>query len=159
MERKLNDLKKEYAVLQKKYKLPPFDQLNLNFDIERALERETDYLLREIRRNVADKVYLYLKFCEMILNPSNAPFFMFSLIKNLSAGEKKKIDELYKKLAKMDIDMMDLDLNYSEKKEADFINSIFKEWKGINENLTLVVKSFKGSFDKSNEGNSKAYFS
>ena len=158
MEKTLKDLKKEYSTLQKKYKLPSFEQLNIHFDIERVAERETDFLLREIRRNMAEKIYLYLKFCEMILNPSNAPFFMFSLIKNLTSLEKKKIEEMYKILAKMDIEIMELDIGYLEKKEVDFINSTFKEWKEINENLGNIVKTFKNSFDKTTNNNNKGYF-
>lgn len=157
-EKELKDLKKEYTVVQKKYKLPSFEDLNLHFDIERLTGRETDFLLREIRRAMADKIYLYLKFCEMVISPSNAPLFMFSLIKNLTPGEKKKIEDLYKKLSQRDIEMMDLDLNYFEKKEAEFINNLFKDWKNVNADLNVIVTSFKSYTGKSSSGNSKAYF-
>lgn len=158
MERSLKELKKDFVILQKKYKLPKFEDLNLYFDIERVSEKETDFLLREVRRTIAEKIYLFLRFCEMVLNPSNAPLFMFSIIKNLSQSEKSKLEGLYKKLSKLDIEMMDLDLHYSEKSEAKFISDIYRNWKEINEDLSLIINSFKNSFDKSNDRGIKGYF-
>ena len=154
----LDELKKRYSILQEKYKLPGFDELNINFDIERAVEHETDYLLREIRRNLSEKIFLYLKFIEMILNPSSAPMFVFALVKNLSALDKKELEDIYKKLARLDLDIMELDLEYSEKKEAEVITKINKEWKIINKELMKTIKKFKETWDKSSVTNNKGYF-
>ena len=80
-ESSLEELKKDYLILQKKYKMPSFKELNEEFDIEKAAEHETDCLIREIRKAIMDKVIAYLRFVEMLLNPSNAPMFFFALVK------------------------------------------------------------------------------
>ena len=59
-EKSLAEFKKEYEKLQKKYKLPVFDDLNRDFEIERVYERETDFPMREIRKVMMDKVLGYL---------------------------------------------------------------------------------------------------
>src|SRR3989338_5772892 len=88
----LNELKKRYKAVQDKYKLPDFSYLNENFEIEKLAESETELLLREIREIILEKAVAYLRFIEMLLNPSNAPMFFFSLVKGLSADDRKVIE-------------------------------------------------------------------
>ena len=81
---KLSRLKKQYSILQKKYKLPEFSKLNEDFEIEKLQEHETDFLLREIRRTVVEKISIILKFIEIIINPSeSSPAFIFAMIKDM----------------------------------------------------------------------------
>ena len=44
----LDELKKVYLEIQKKYSLPDFDKLNEDFNIEKLADVETEYLIREI---------------------------------------------------------------------------------------------------------------
>ena len=86
----LGNLKKDYKKIQEKYDLPHFEKLNEDFNIEKIAEVETDFLVREIRRFIADKFSNYLRFIEAILHPVNSPMFIFSIIKSIGADEKKK---------------------------------------------------------------------
>ena len=95
----LEDLKKEYNELQKKYRLPIFDELNNDFQIEKISENETDFLLKEIRKLIAERFFNYLRFVESLLNPINVPMFVFSIVKTFSEKEKEKLTDVYKKLA------------------------------------------------------------
>ena len=89
----LSRLKKEYEKLRKKHNLPSFNELNKDFSIERVCEIETEFLLREIRKYMSDKIFNYLRFVELILNPVNSPMFIFSIMKNIGEEEKRKILE------------------------------------------------------------------
>jgi hypothetical protein len=84
----LDELKKEYEKHKKKYNLPEFTDLNKLFDIE-DVSIDTEFLLRKIRRSVSEKVAGYLRFIEIILNPSNAPIFFFKLVKKLDNDDKE----------------------------------------------------------------------
>ena len=53
----LGKLKMDYIKIQSKYNLPSFEKLNEDFQVEKALESETDILIREIRKFMADKFY------------------------------------------------------------------------------------------------------
>ena len=57
----LENFKEEYNKIQEKYDLPSFEELNSDFAIEKAADNETEYLVREIRRYVSDKLFNYLK--------------------------------------------------------------------------------------------------
>ena len=151
-------LKKEYKILQERYNLPPFEKLNEDFQIEKATECETDFILKEIRKYVTDKFFNYLRFIESILTPTNAPMFVFAITKTLGIREREKLIELYKKIAKVDIDLIELDIEYSEEKEASSIKKYYEMWGGIKEELLEIVEVIKKNWDAKIEDNGKSYF-
>ena len=159
MERNLKDLKKEYSVLQKKYKLPSFEQLNLNFDVERAVEHETDFLLRRIRRIIGDRITAYSRFAEVILNPNNAPIFFFKLIKKLETKDREILNEVYEALGKLEFEVLNLDLDYDEKKESDFIKKTFELFSNdIRQKLLGIIKKLSNEDNGDKKESSRSYF-
>ena len=157
-EPKLENFKKDYAEIQKKYDLPSFEEINQDFYIERLCEVETDYLIREIRKFLSEKLQNYAKFIETLLHPTNASMFIFSLIKIMSEEDKKILTEVYKKLTRLEVDMIDLDVSFSEQKEVDFVKNFHTIWQDIKKDMLKVLGSIKGNWDKEVEKNTKAYF-
>ena len=157
-ESKLEKLKKDYLKIQKKYNLPSFEELNQEFHIEKIAEVETDILIREIRKFVADKLGGYLRFTETLLNPTNSPMFVFSVIKTLGVDDKKKVSEIYKKLAQNEVNLIKLDTEFSEKKEVEFIKESYKLWKKISKEIMTILDSVKKNWDNRFETNNKGYF-
>jgi hypothetical protein len=156
-ESKLEKLKKDYSILEKKYKLPTFCQLNEEFDIEKVQELETETLLREIRKVIMDKVVAYLRFIELLLNPSNAPMFFFALLKGIDSADKKVLDSLYTRLGMLEIEVISVDNDYSENSEAEFINRVFKDWQEIKEDMKHISKVLRKSWDRKSEKKEKSY--
>ena len=153
----LEQLKQEYKKLQKQYQLPEFSELNKQFDIE-EIDVETDFLLRKIRRNIAEKVAGYMRFIEVILNPQNTPLFLFKLIKKLEPKDKEELSKLYEKLGTFEIEQISLDLNYNEKNEADFINNCLNLFnKEIKTNLLALIEKMSNKHDDS-KPNGASYF-
>ena len=155
---KLQDLKKDYAKIQKQYELPGFDELNKDFQIEKIAELETDFLIREVRKLLADKFSNYLRFIEAILNPMGAPMFIFSIIKSLGKEDKQKLTEIYKKLATIEIQLIEVDVNFVEEKEVAFVKESCKLWQEIKKDLLDVVGMIKKNWNNKPEGNNKGYF-
>ncbi|MEK6883428.1 MAG: hypothetical protein AABY22_27620 [Nanoarchaeota archaeon] len=156
-ESKLEKLKKEFSKIQSKYKLPSFNELNEDFSIEK-IEDESDFLVREVRRHIAEKFSNYLRFLEALLNPTGAPMFVFTVVKSLSNDDKKRITEIYKQLVQNEVKLLELDIEFSEKKEVEYIKNTFKMWQEIKKQLLGVVESIKKNWDSKTEGNSKGYF-
>jgi hypothetical protein len=154
----LAQLRKAYEIFQIKYDLPPFEKLNEDFQIEKAAELETDLVLREIRRYVTDKFFNYLRFIESILTPVNAPMFVFAITKTLGVKDREKLIELYKKIAKVDIDLIELDIEYSEKKEANAIKKYYEMWQEIKKELLEIVEVIKKNWDTKIGEDTKSYF-
>lgn len=157
-ESKLEKLKQDYKKIQRIHNLPDFDKLNAEFSIEKIAENETDFLVREVARIVAEKFSNYLRFVELILNPVNSPMFVFSILKTMGENEKRKFSEIYKELAKIELDLVELDVDFSEKKEADFINNSYKKWMIMKKDLLEVIEKIKANWDNKSENNNKAYF-
>jgi len=155
---KLEELKENYKKIQKEYSLPDFEKLNFEFSIEKVADIETDYLIREIGRIMADRFSNYLRLVELILNPVNSPMFIFSIIKTIGENEKKKLSEMYKELTKIELSLIELDVNFSEKKEAEFINNSYMVWMNIKKDLIEVIEKARSNWDNKQEGNNKAYF-
>ncbi len=157
-ESNLENLKKDYKKIQKKYNLPEFEKLNKDFNIEKSAESETDYLIREVRRLMAEKFSNYLRFVETLLNPVNAPMSIFSIVKTLGTEEKEELTEIYKKLLRNEIENLELEIGFSVEKEAKFIKESYKMWLKIKEDFVGVIKAIKNNWDNKLEKNNKGYF-
>jgi len=154
----LEEMKKKYQGLQKKYNLPDFEKLNKDFQIEKAAESETDFLIREIRKFVGDKMMNYFKFIESLLNPVNSPMFVFSIIKLIDSEEKKKLSEIYKELMKKEVKFIELDLEFDEKREAEFIKESYYSWQEIKKDILKIIENINRKWDNKSEVNNKGYF-
>jgi hypothetical protein len=154
----LAELKSKYALLQGRYNLPAFNELNLEFSIEKIAENETDFVLREIRRFIAEQLSNYLRFLETLLNPVNSTVFVFSILKILNSDNKKTLEEIYQKLIKIELEVMGLDLDYSEEKEAEFIKKICMQWKEIKPEWKKILDLINKSWENKSQKNEKSYF-
>jgi hypothetical protein len=87
-----------------------------------------------------------------MINPTAAPFFLLSIIKNFSASDKKLVEKIYKKLCEFELKAISLDLRYDEKGEAEFIRTSVKQWNELQDDLkelsSLIGKAWDASFEK-----------
>ncbi len=150
-EKNLEELKKQYKIFKKKYNLPEFSELNKLFDIEET-DSETDFLLRKIRRTISEKIAGYLKFFEIILNPNNAPIFFFRILKKINDKDKEKINQIYKKLGNLEIELVKLDLDYSEEKESEFIKKVYNIFSHMQKDILKIIdKMLNGGKEEKKE--------
>ncbi len=150
----LDKLKQEYNKLKENYDLPEFSEMNKVFDIEEICI-ETDFLLRKIRRIVSEKISGLLRFIEIILNPSNAPIFIFKLIKKMNEEDKKQLREIYDILGSLELGVVRLDLDYNEIKEVEFIKKAYVFLnKGINYKLLKIIDKMSNSGEEKKEKSS-----
>jgi hypothetical protein len=154
----LKKLKEDYKKIQEKYSLPSFESMNEEFSIEKIAEIETDFLVREVAKVMAEKFSNYMHFVELILNPISSPLFVFSIIKTLGEEEMKRFNEIYKELAKIEVRLIELDVNFSEEKEAIFVKEAYETWKKIKKNFVEIIDKVKSNWDNKSENNTKAYF-
>ena len=154
----LEQLKIGYLVLHKKYRLPSFQEMNEDFYIEKIAENETDILIREVRRIVGDKLVNVVRFIENILNPVNAPMFIFSILKLMGQEEKKKLSEVYQKLTQNEIRFIERDLEFDEIGEAKFIRESYELWQEIKKELVKIFGKVEKNWGTKTEENSRGYF-
>lgn len=143
----LEKLKKDYDILSKKYRLPSFRELNEEFEIEKITDRDTELVLKNVRRCVIEKIAAITRFFELILNPTEANLLVLSLLKDINLETKKKIETLYKEFSVMELASLNLDLDYNEKEEAKFIANANKDWKRLKTDLKSISISLGKSWN------------
>ena len=157
-ESNLEGFKKDYLEIQKKYDLPSFEEFNQDFHIEKLADIETYYLVREIRKMITDKFANYLRFIETFLHPSNSPMFVLSIVKLIDVEDKKRLVDMYEKLAKSEMKIVELDLEFSEEKDVKFVKDSFSLWQEIKKDLLMFVRKIEANWDNKPVANGKGYF-
>ncbi|MFH1431333.1 MAG: hypothetical protein ABIG37_02595 [Nanoarchaeota archaeon] len=153
----LDELKKQYEEFKLKYELPSFEELNHDFEIEGLQEKETDMLSKEIRRCLADRNASYLRFIDTFQNPTSAPMFFFTLIKNINEYEKKILNEMYLELGKFEFKSITLDNEYDEQKDAEFIKEFYGFWQELKKKFKKIMIGFEESWERKVEKKDKGY--
>lgn len=152
------DLKSAYEELGTKYDLPEFEKLSEDFDVEKNIDKESTFLIRDIRRVAVEKTSAYLQLFETLINPSAPPMFVFSILRNVSSEDKDVIKEIYKILSKLQIEAMKLDIIYNEKSEAKFINEIFNMWQESKPTIYRLIEKFEMNFESDDISKKRSYF-
>ena len=158
MTKEEKEFEEEYLELSKKYSLPEFKGICEDFDIEKILEKESTFLLREIRRAMNEKLAAYINLFETLINPASPPIFVFSILRGIELKDKEKMKEIYKNLARTQLEIMKLDTQYEEVGEARFIIKTFKIWQEAKPKILEIIESFRKNFEKSNESKKTSYF-
>jgi len=149
-------IRKKYDKLKEKYALPDFDELNNEFELS-TIECE-EFLLRKIRKKIADKINAMCEFLEGLLSPDNTIANIYEY-KAFDDDERKKIFELYKRLKILEKLALELSLNHDNEKDAKFIKNVFSLWNKIKTEMTTFIKKIKDFWEKESTTEYKAgYF-
>lgn len=138
----IKELRKTYEILAKKHKLPSFEYLNENFEIDK-IEKDTECLLRIIRKVMMEKVVNSLSFLELLVNPSNTPRIYLAYAHSISAEDRKIIEEIYTVLGNISLISLDLEIDYSEKSEAEIIKQIVDAWNEQKPKFKTILANMK----------------
>ena len=149
-------IRKKYEELKKKYSLPDFEELNKEFEIS-TIEHE-DFLLREIRKKIADKINTMCEFFEDLLSPDNTIANLYEY-KAFNDAEREEIFKLYKRVKVLEKLSLELSLNSDEANESEFINNFFNSWNKIKSEIITIIRKIKVFWEKeSAKKDSEEYF-
>lgn len=153
------DLKNNYELLRKKHNLPVFEDMNSIFEIGR-IERDSGYLLRDIRKIAIEKISHYVRLIEIMLNPSQASPMFLILLKEVTSKDRKIIEEVLSAFIELEIASYYLDITSKEAVEAELVNKIFTLWIAQKDNLNHLIGILERNSKINNKpnGKSKDYF-
>ncbi len=148
-------MKKLYETLRKKYKLPGFDELDSDFEIG-LIEAESN-LLREIRKQIGEKVRDVSSIFQTVLQPDTNLVDLYES-RVFDEAEKQRLFELFKKLMVVDRTLIELAIENDEKLDAAFIKSFAAEWKKTKPELLRFVRRLRDYWEKeTDEGEAAGY--
>jgi len=88
----------------------------------------------------------------------NVPMFIFSIVKLLDSDEKKSLEEMYKELMKIELRFIELDIEFNEEKEVQFIKDSFEMWQGMKHDILRITEKINSKWDEKSNSESKGYF-
>ncbi len=134
------EIKKKYCELEKKYKLPSYLLLSQEFEIEK-IDTETDFPLRAVRKVMMDKVLGFLSFLERLsTNPTGLPRIYYPYIKSMTNDDKNEIEKIYFALGELSLLSFELEIDSTEKEEADMIKHILALWQAQKASMKKLAK-------------------
>src|SRR3989344_3905253 len=145
MEMTIEQLKTKYAVIQKKYGLPAFDEINKNFYLDTRLVIDSEYFVREISNAIRRKIADALGYVEGFLNPQNLPRFYFSYIKSMSTEDRKAVEDSYYNLSLAFSKAIVMDVEYDEKKDVEMIKMMIYAWNKSKKDVEMIMKNVSAS--------------
>ena len=153
----LKEMKETYQKLS--YKLPSFEELEENFDLDKISDRNQKFILLNIRRVMVEKFSNYSQLFEALLNPVSQSRLLLRILKKLDNEKKDKLREYCDKLLNYQYEAIKMELVWDEKKEANFVNQKFKEWNKMKDEILELMDSLE--FEMKDEKNSSEnnYFS
>ena len=149
-------LREEFEELE--YNLPDFDLLAEDFDIEKVFEKESSFLLREVRKIIVEKLSAYLQLFETFMNPGSSPMFVYSVLRNITEEDRDLIKDLYKRLSGYQLRAVRLDTVYNEENEAKFILESFNDWQELKHEVYDILERLEKDSGEKGDSNKNGYF-
>jgi hypothetical protein len=135
----------EYSKLKAKHNLPDFALLDREFEISTI---ECDFfILREIRRKIAEKNESAAKIFDDLLHPESG-FAHFREAAIFSETDREQLLNLYRRIMYYDRLAIELDFSDSDEINAKFINDFMKEWPALKKQIVSFVVRMKESWQK-----------
>ena len=119
------DINALYAELGKQHKLPTFDVLNADFDID-TIDPEAKHLLKEITKKIFERIEIFKKILETILQPD---------VSILSMQESEFLTD-----QDHDRTLLIGELENSDTLFTEFINEAVAEWPQVKKDLMPVIQ-------------------
>lgn len=133
----------KFEMLQKKYKLPSYEELDLDFDLGKP---EDDISLRWLRKRVFEFLDMQVALIEEVLHPDSRMSSLYEC-KVLNDGKKTQLFLAYKKLMKL-LRQAQLAALESLDKEARFLLDASREWPPIRKVIASTLAELAESWKK-----------
>ena len=138
------DPKKIFEQLKKKYGLSDYEEFDKDFEIS-TIDKEGLFLL-EICKRMDEKIDLFAKVIDKILQPDTTIADMREH-HAFDDSQKKALFELFKELKILHHSALLLLIDQDERKNAEFIRQVMKQWpsikKRMNSTAEMLIESWK----------------
>ena len=144
----LSGIKDKYRELQDKYSMPGFDELDTEFEIRDITNENT--ILKEIKERILDNFDDYVKVLEGIVQPDTNVMNMYES-RVFSDDEKIEVFRLYKRFIHLDRFALQTKIEDGEAKMAEFINTAYKEWMSMKQQILDIINRLKDEWTKEDD--------
>lgn len=154
------NIKEEYERFVKKYNLPSYEKLDNEFELLYFTNIiEISHLLRFVRRRINDRIAAFTALLHGFLQPNPGSLINLEEANFLNEDEKKKVLVLIKELMDLERKNSLLDINFDEKKDAEFIKEAVNKWFELKKEIFKILNKVKNGWEaKVKEEGKEHYF-
>ncbi len=146
------DLRKEYSVLQKKYNLPEYEDMDKEFELLYIVDiKEINYPLRFVRRRMSDKIVSVCNMLQSIIQPNPGSLVSLQESSAFTKEEKQEMFNLLKDLMQQERQSLVLDITFDEKADAAFVSEAFLKWTQKKSDILKIIQKIRDHWKKSEE--------
>ena len=142
----MKDIKQEYEKLRKKYNLPNFQSLDIEFEIGTLKLDECGILIKAILRHINSKIGTFIGYLEPIVTPEQSMHSMV-VVSSLEDKDKEEIFKFYKELSAIYHKSFYKELE-NEDSIASFIKAIWKKWPDFKRREINFLKKIAETWEK-----------
>src|SRR3989344_2783919 len=114
------EVKKKYEEVARKHSLPSFESINNDLELT-SIKDETEFLLREIRRRISEKIDGFTEILNCVVQPDTSVADMHEC-SVLEEEERERAIRLFKKIMFFERYAVETSINEDDKKTAKFIS-------------------------------------
>jgi hypothetical protein len=127
-----------YIPLEKQHKLPSFDTLNTDFDID-TIDVECKHLLKEITKKIFERIEIFKKILETILQP-DVSILCMQEAEFLTDQDHEMMADLARRLMRLDRTLLLAEIENDDQLYAEFVNEAVKEWPRVKKDLKPIIQ-------------------
>ena len=140
-------IKEAYETLKKEHPiLPDYHKINKEFELE-MLESDK-FLLRHIKRKIAERFEPLLDILEHILNPDPNSFSDIYECRCFTNGEKKQVLDVFRHLMEQYRSLLETDLIGEDKTDAETIRKVHDLWSSEKKQIVPMLKKIRECWQK-----------
>ena len=140
-------VKEAYEKLRKEHPvLPEFNRINKEFEIARI---ESDkFLLKDIKKKIAERMEPVLDIMERNINPDPNRFSDMFECRGFTNGEKRQLMDVFRHLMDEYRALLETDLIGEDKADAELIAKIYSSWLHDKKQILPFIKKIRESWQK-----------
>jgi hypothetical protein len=140
------NIKEKYLALKKKFSLPEFEAINLDFEVE-DINDETELVLVKIRQKMTEKIEFYANMIENRLQPESSLGDMYEA-HYINDDEKNDAYAIFKKFMFIIRESSMVAVSNKEEENAKFIKDTFETWSSIKQDLKSHISKLLNLWKK-----------
>ncbi len=146
----MENFKEKYKILREKYNLPSYEELDKNFEILNSKPVvEVSFPLAVVRRRMCEKLSWISSGIQNIIQPNPSSLVCIEESSFFTKEEKKeRLIKLLKELMYLIRKSIDLDIDNSEEKDAEYISETFNKWNELKHKIKEFSKKMKDGWKK-----------
>lgn len=126
--------------------LPQYDELNHEFEL--FVIDHPDFILRQVKRRMAEKLDTFASLLESLISPDPGSLTQMYECRVFTDAERKLMVELYRHIMSSYRLLLETDLFADDKTDAETIRKVFDMWSADKKQLLPFVKKVRDSWQK-----------